>query len=68
VFRYLRIAEILWYGGLVMGMTGFDGADRAFAASRGALTSQIQSKNTTAKTGKAFSFPVLRTNALALAA
>jgi hypothetical protein len=51
------------------GMTGFDGANRSRAASRGALPSQIQSKNTNANNGKnAFTFPFARTNAMALAA
>ena len=50
-------------------MTGFDGADRSRVAGRGALTSQIQSKNTKANNGKnAFTFPYARTNAMALAA
>ncbi len=51
-----------------MGMNGFDGANRSQTASRGALTSKIQSKNTNANTGKSFTFPFARTNAFALAA
>ena len=42
------------------GMTGFDGANGSLAASRGALTSQIQSKLTNANNGKAFTFPMAR--------
>ena len=39
------------------GMTGFDGANGSLAASRGALTSIIQSKLTKANNGKAFTLP-----------
>jgi len=49
-------------------MTGFDGANGSFAAGRGALTSEIQSKPTKANTGKSFTFPMVRNSALALAA
>ena len=49
-------------------MTGFDGANGSLAASRGALTSQIQSKLTNAKNGKTFMFPKATNGALALAA
>jgi hypothetical protein len=49
-------------------MTGFDGADMSLAASRGALTSQIQSKQSNAKNAFSFSFPTVRSNAFALAA
>ncbi len=49
-------------------MTGFDGANGSLAASRGALTSQIQSKLTNANNGKAFTFPMARNSAMALAA
>jgi hypothetical protein len=50
------------------GMTGFDGANGSLAASRGALTSQIQSKLTNANKGNMFTFPVVRNSAVALAA
>jgi hypothetical protein len=49
-------------------MTGFDGANGSLAAGRGALTSQIQSKLTNANNGKAFTFPMARNSAMALAA
>lgn len=49
-------------------MTGFDGANGSLAASRGALTSIIQSKPINANTGKSFTFPMARNSALALAA
>lgn len=67
VNRFARQME-LWYSEHGLGMTGFDGADWAYAASRGAPTSINRGKTTTAKTGKAFAFPFVRSNAMALAA
>ena len=58
----------MWYNPDYKGMTGFDGANGSLAASRGALTSQIQSKLTNANNGKAFTFPMARNSAMALAA